>query len=350
MTDELNWLYAPAPAPDKLARDAAVARQKQLIKPEGALGRLETIAADFAGFQGREQPQLTNIAVRVFGADHGIAARGTSRFPQAVTSVMLNIFCEGGAAINVLSREHNADFAAINLGCVVPAEHPNLIDEVIAPSTADFSQGSAMTAAQLARALEAGRRQSTDSNCFIGGDMGIGNTSSAAAIFAALFNLNVADITGRGTGVDDAVLAHKIELIESALALHREALLEEQESPLAILQHLGGFEIAALTGAFIASVQRRTPVLVDGFMATAAAAIAGAINPSIKPWLLYAHLSDESGHKLALERMEVKPLLNLNMRLGEGTGAVLALSIIKQALNLHSNMFTFSEAGVPVAD
>ncbi|WP_299946697.1 nicotinate-nucleotide--dimethylbenzimidazole phosphoribosyltransferase [uncultured Microbulbifer sp.] len=347
MTDELNWLYEPAPTPDQSARNAATARQKQLIKPEGALGRLESLAIDFAGFQGRKQPQLERLSVRVFGADHGIAAHGTSRFSQSVTSVMLNIFCEGGAAINVLSREQNADFAAINLGCVVPAGHPGLVDEVIAPSTADFSQGiAAMTYTQLACALNAGRRQSTDSDCFIGGDMGIGNTTSAAAIFAALFDLKVADITGRGTGVGDAVLARKVELIESALEQHYAAF----DSPIDILRILGGFEIAALAGAFIASAQRCTPVLVDGFMATAAAAIAGAINPSVKPWLLYAHLSEESGHKLALECMEVTPILSLNMRLGEGTGAVLAVSIIKQAINLHNKMFTFSEAGVPVAD
>jgi len=347
MADEMHWLYQPAPEPDQQARHAATARQKQLIKPEGALGRLESIAIDFAGFQGRERPQMERLSVRVFGADHGIAAQGTSRFPQAVTSVMLNIFCEGGAAINVLSREHNADFAAINLGCVVPAEHPDLIDEVIAPSTADFSQGhAAMTHTQLASALNAGRRQSSDSDCFIGGDMGIGNTASAAAIFAALFDLEVVDITGRGTGIDDEALARKVELIESALEQHRSVL----SSPLDILRILGGFEIAALAGAFIANAQRSTPVLVDGFMATAAAAIVGAINPSVKPWLLYAHLSDEFGHKLALECMGVSPMLNFNMRLGEGTGAVLAVSIIRQALNLHNKMFTFSEAGVPIAD
>ena len=344
MTDRLSWLYEPAPAIDEAARAAAIARQKQLIKPEGALGRLESLAIDFAGFQGVEQPKLERLAVRVFGADHGIATRGTSRFPQAVTSVMLRMFCEGGAAINALSREHNADFAAINMGCVIPTEHPALVDEVIAPSTADFSQTAAMTQDQLARALAAGQRQAIDTDCFIGGDMGIGNTASAAAIFAALFALDVADITGRGTGIDDAVLAHKIQLIESALAVHHEAV----RSPLEILRCLGGFEIAALTGAFIASAQRGVPVLVDGFMATAAAAIAGAINPSIKPWLLYAHLSDESGHKLALDAMGVKPILNLNMRLGEGTGAVLAVSIVKQALNLHRSMFTFSEAGILV--
>ncbi|WP_299592675.1 nicotinate-nucleotide--dimethylbenzimidazole phosphoribosyltransferase [uncultured Microbulbifer sp.] len=346
MTEELTWLYEAAPAPDEAARAAAAARQKQLIKPEGALGRLETIAVDFAGFQGNPKPKLERLSVCVFGADHGIATRGTSRFPQAVTSVMLRMFCEGGAAINALSRTHNADFAAINLGCVVPAEHPDLIDEVIAPSTADFSQESAMTREQLARALTAGQRQSVDCDCFIGGDMGIGNTASAAAMFAALFDLKVADITGRGTGIDDAALTHKIELIESALALHQSAL----DSPLAILRILGGFEIAALTGAFIASAQRGVPVLVDGFMATAAAAIGGAINPSIKPWLLYAHLSDESGHKLALDCLGETPLLNLNMRLGEGTGAVLAVDIVKQALNVHNQMFTFSEAGIPVED
>ncbi|WP_445365970.1 nicotinate-nucleotide--dimethylbenzimidazole phosphoribosyltransferase [Microbulbifer sp. ANSA001] len=347
MSDELSWLYNPAPAPDQSARNAAIARQKQLIKPEGALGRLETIAVDFAGFQGKGQPQLERLSVRVFGADHGIAAQGTSQFPQAVTSVMLNIFCEGGAAINVLSREQNADFAAINLGCVVPTEHPELIDEVIAPSTADFSQGKpAMTYGQLISAFNVGRRHSTDSDCFIGGDMGIGNTTSAAAIFAALFDLKVPEITGRGTGIGDDILARKIALIESALEQHSAAL----DSPVSILQILGGFEIAALAGAFIACAQRGTPVLVDGFMATAAAAVAGAINPSVNPWFLFAHLSDELGHKLALECMGVSPMLNFNMRLGEGTGAVLAISIIRQALNLHNKMFTFSEAGVPIED
>ncbi|MBN8431557.1 nicotinate-nucleotide--dimethylbenzimidazole phosphoribosyltransferase [Microbulbifer salipaludis] len=346
MSQELKWLHEPAPVPDEAARRAALARQAQLIKPPGALGRLETLAVDFAGYQGRAQPQLNHLAVRVFGADHGIAQRGTSRFPQAVTSVMLRMFCEGGAAINVLSREHDADFAAINLGCVVPAHHPDLIDEVIAPSTADFSRESAMTESQLQRALLAGQRQAVECDCFVGGDMGIGNTASAAAMFAALFTLDVADITGRGTGIDDAALKHKIELIESALELHREAL----HSPLEILRTLGGFEIAALTGAFIASAQRGTPVLVDGFMATAAAAIAVAVNPSVKAWLLFAHRSDESGHQLALECLGVKPLLSLNMRLGEGTGAVLAVSVIKQALALHNSMLTFSEAGIPVED
>ncbi|MCP8899073.1 nicotinate-nucleotide--dimethylbenzimidazole phosphoribosyltransferase [Gilvimarinus xylanilyticus] len=343
MNDSLKWLDEPIAAPDEKTMQAATLRQSQLTKPPGSLGRLEDIAIRFAGFQRDLNPTLTKIVVRVFAADHGIAARGVSAFPQSVTAQMVENFTRGGAAVCVLSRTLNADFLAVNMGCLHDVSpHAALVHSPIATSTADFSTQHAMTQAQMHRALKLGADQTHAADLFIGGEMGIGNTTSAAAILAALFKLNPTTITGRGTGVDDATLAHKTELIEKALVLHKEQLTD----PLAILQCLGGFEIAALVGAFIASAQMQTPILVDGFIATAAAALALAINPGVKPWLLYAHQSDEQGHQLALQELGAKPLLNLNMRLGEGSGAVLAANIIREALALHSKMATFAEAGV----
>lgn len=347
MNDSTAWLAEPITAPDEKIMQAAALRQRQLTKPPGSLGRLEDIAVRFAAFQRDLTPTLTKIVVRVYAADHGIAAQGVSAFPQSVTAQMLENFARGGAAVCVLARTLNADFRAVNMGCLHEVSpHAALVHSPIASSTADFSTQCAMTSAQMYRALKLGAEQTHAADLFIGGEMGIGNTASAAAIFAALFDLDPATITGRGTGVDDTTLAHKTELIEKALALHKDKLTD----PLAILQCLGGFEIAALVGAFIASAQTQTPILVDGFIATAAAALAEAINPGVQPWLIYAHQSDEQGHQLALQRLGAEPLLNLNMRLGEGSGAVLAANIIREALALHNKMATFVEAGVSGAD
>jgi nicotinate-nucleotide--dimethylbenzimidazole phosphoribosyltransferase len=319
----------------------------QLTKPAGSLGQLEQLAVAFAGFQGCAKPQLTNIVVRVFAADHGIAAQGTSAYPQAVTAQMVANFCHGGAAVSVLASLLDADFGAVNVGCIAPVPaHKLLQDKSIAPSTADFSRQPAMTTAQLNAALEVGYAQTKPAHLFIGGEMGIGNTTSASALLAALFALPPAEITGKGTGINDATLTRKTQLISAALTHHRSQLT----GPAAILQYLGGFEIAALVGAYIGSAQRGVPVLVDGFISTAAAALAVALSPSLAPWLLFAHLSNESGHKLALAKLNVKPILALDMRLGEGSGAALAAGVIRQALALHRGMATFNDAGVSHAD
>ncbi|UTF60098.1 nicotinate-nucleotide--dimethylbenzimidazole phosphoribosyltransferase [Gilvimarinus sp. DA14] len=342
-----QWLNDAISPPDSQAMSAARARQNQLTKPPGSLGQLESIAVRFAGFQGREKPSLNKVLVRVFAADHGIAAKGVSAFPQAVTAQMLQNFARGGAAVCVLAQSLNADFRAVNVGCIHEIDPQiSVVHNPIASGTADFSRQCAMSQAQLIQALEVGAQQTSSADLFIGGEMGIGNTTSAAAIFAAVYQLAPEAITGRGTGVDDQTLARKTALIAQALELHAAQL----HQPLSILQCLGGFEIAALVGAFIASAQAQTPVLVDGFIATSAAALALAINPSIEPWLLYAHRSDEQGHALALQQVQAEPLLQLNMRLGEGSGAVLASNIIRQALLLHSHMATFAEAGVSDAD
>ncbi|WP_049721443.1 nicotinate-nucleotide--dimethylbenzimidazole phosphoribosyltransferase [Gilvimarinus polysaccharolyticus] len=347
-----SWITHTITAPDVAAETAAREHQAQLTKPAGSLGRLEQLAVAFAGFQGCVKPQLKRIKIRVFAADHGIAAQGTSLYPQEVTAQMLANFCRGGAAISVLANLLQADFCVVNLGCVGEvAAHKKLIDKTIAPSTADFSCAPAMTAEQLNAALNGGYSETNDldiknNQLFIGGEMGIGNTTSAAALLAALLQLSPADITGKGTGIDDATLTRKTQLISKALELHRDQLT----NPAALLRCLGGFEIAALVGAYIGSAQQGVPVLVDGFISTAAAAIAVALQPTLAPWLLYAHLSNESGHKLALNKLNVQPILALDMRLGEGSGAALAAGVIAQALALHNKMATFADAGVTDAD
>lgn len=340
-----DWLTQPLAVPNLRARDAARVRQSQLTKPPGSLGRMETIAEQFAAWQGRSIPELNRIRLSVFAADHGVAAQGVSAFPQEVTAQMVKNFCAGGAAVSVLGKLFDADFRVVNLGCVAPVpSHPQLLERHIAPGTADLAQGEAMTEPQLAQALEAGREQvqGGEFELFIGGEMGIGNTTSASALEAALLGLSAERVVGRGTGIDGATLERKRELIDAALALHR----LHSGQPLKILQCLGGFEIAALVGAYLACGQRGVPVLVDGFISTAAALTACRLAPDLRPWLLFAHQSAEPGHRLMLKFLEADPLLSLEMRLGEGSGAALAVPLLQSALTLHRNMATFSEAGV----
>lgn len=347
MTD---WTVNPVAAIDGQAKAAANARQAQLTKPPGSLGRLETLAESFAGWQGQPQPQLATIDVCVFAADHGVAARGVSAFPQAVTAQMIANFAAGGAAVSVLARQHGARLAVVNMGIVgTLAQSAGVIDRTVAPGTADFTQGPAMTDATLAQALAAGRAQVDDAaQLFIGGEMGIGNTTSAAAMLAALTHADPADVVGRGTGVDDAGLARKQAVVAEALARHAPswAGYAEPERARRILACVGGLEIAALVGAMIAAAQAGVPVLVDGFITTVAALAACRINPGVGDWLLFAHRSAEAGHARALAALDAEPLLDLGMRLGEGSGAVLAVGVVQSALALHAGMATFADAGV----
>ncbi|MDO6747953.1 nicotinate-nucleotide--dimethylbenzimidazole phosphoribosyltransferase [Gilvimarinus sp. 1_MG-2023] len=343
-----DWLYQAAQTIDAQSTQAALKRQACLTKPPGSLGQLESLAVRFAGMQGRAIARMEQITLRVFAADHGVAAQGVSAFPQSVTAQMVENFCQGGAAICVLAQSLGADFKVVNLGCVREInDRVGLVNTPIAPATQDFSQTCAMSDSQLATALSAGRGQVVcDADLFIGGEMGIGNTTAASALLAALFELPSESIVGRGTGVDDAALQKKCELIDRALALHA----GKCNDPLALLGALGGFEIAALVGAYIRCAQIGVPVLVDGFITTAAAAVALNINPSIQPWLVYSHLSNESGHQTVLATLDATPILSLDMRLGEGSGAALAAGVIRQALLLHASMATFAEAGVAGAD
>lgn len=345
----MTWYTQACPAPSARHREQAQQRQAQLTKPPGSLGRLESLAVDFAGWQGRAIPELAQVAVRVFAADHGISRRGVSAFPPEVTAQMVENFVAGGAAISVLSRSLQADFAVVNMGTfrAVP-DAARLHNLQFAPGSADFSEQPALSPALMERCLDAGRAQVDNLDCqlFIAGDMGIGNTTAAAAICAAHLGLEGGAVAGRGTGIDNGTLHHKRDLIDRGLARHAAAL----DSPLGILQCLGGLEIAAICGAYLRCGQRRIPVLVDGFIATAAALLAEAINPGLRPWLLAAHRSHEQAHGLALDALGLQPLLDLGMRLGEGSGAAVAVPLLQSALRLHAQMATFQQARVHDGD
>jgi nicotinate-nucleotide--dimethylbenzimidazole phosphoribosyltransferase len=342
----MNWYENDALSVKQNVMDDAAAHQLTLTKPPGALGALEEVAIKLAGMQGVVKPQLKRINISIFAADHGIAKQGVSAFPQAVTTEMVKNFATGGAAISVLARQLNAQFEVVNLGTIFEVDkHPQIIDARIAAGTRDFSSESAMDRAQLQTALQKGheaaqRAKDNNSQLFIGGEMGIGNTSSASALAAAQLKLPVATLVGMGTGISKAQLPLKIKLIEQALALHT------SNDPLEQLQALGGFEIAGLVGAYIGCAQLGVPVLVDGFISSVAALMAVGVNSSIAPWLLFSHESSEPGHQLVLAALKAKPLLNIGMRLGEGSGAAIVVSLMQSACALHNEMATFSQAGV----
>jgi nicotinate-nucleotide--dimethylbenzimidazole phosphoribosyltransferase len=347
MTD---WLQQPIAAIDDEARVAARARQGVLTKPPGSLGRLEQLAEAFAGWQGRVVPALSDIDIVVFAADHGVGARGVSAFDPAVTGQMVANFAAGGAAICVLARRHDARLSIVDLGAVAPpANYAGVIDARIAAGTADFTESPAMQVGELEQALQAGReRVSLSAQLFIGGEMGIGNTTAAAAILAGLTGAAPAEVVGRGTGIDSGGLARKQAVVAAGLDRHRPSWdgLDGPAKALAVLRCVGGFEIAGLTGAFVAAAQAGVPVLVDGFIASVAALCAREIAPDCGRWQLFGHCSAEAGHRYLLETLDAKPLLDLGMRLGEGSGAALALGVIGDALALHAGMATFAEAGV----
>ncbi len=341
-----NWLQSPIPTLDSAFLEAAWARQAQLTKPPGSLGRLEQLGVTLAAMQNTQQPTLERVRVVVFAADHGVVAEGVSAFPQAVTAEMVRNFARGGAAISVLAREWGAELEVINVGTVQALEElPGVLDYRAGPGTANFVQGPAMTAQQLVESLSTGREAAEraaawGAQLFIGGEMGIGNTTSAAALGCALLQLPAAALTGPGTGLDAAGVAHKAHVIDAALARHR------TDQPLEALLRLGGFEIAALAGAYLRCGQLGIPALVDGFITTAAALAALRLRPGLATWMFYAHCSAEPGHRHLLEALGAEPLLHLGMRLGEGSGAAVALPLLRVAAALHARMATFAEARV----
>ncbi len=347
-----DWVRQPARALDRQARRAARARQARLTKPAGALGRLETVAVRLAGMQGSERPEAERVHLCVFAADHGVAAAGVSAYPQAVTGQMIANMAAGGAAVSVVATAIGARLELIVLGTVSPVPlHPRIRLEPIAAGTANLAQGPAMTAAQLARAMAAGRaavgRALEDrAQLFIGGEMGIGNTTAAAALACALLSRPAAELVGPGTGLDRAGVAHKGAVVARALALHGAALSD----PLGALARVGGFEIAALAGAYCACAQSGLPVLVDGFISSVAALAATRLCDGAGQWMLLAHASAEPGHRLVVEALGDQPLLDLGMRLGEGSGAAVAVPLLRLACVLHNGMATFDEARVSGAD
>ncbi|UJS24495.1 nicotinate-nucleotide--dimethylbenzimidazole phosphoribosyltransferase [Thiothrix winogradskyi] len=343
----MDWLNDPCANVSERYRDLALQRQQQLTKPSGALGRLETLAVQLAALQGREAPRADNIHISIFAADHGVAEEGVSAFPQAVTGQMVHNFLNGGAAISVLARELGATLEIIDVGVKEPLNHAGLISQRAGAGTANSVQAPAMTVDQLTIALQAGyaaaeRAYAKQADLFIGGEMGIANTTAATALYCALLDVAPSVATGAGTGLDAAGIAHKAGVIQRMLDLHRNNLT----SPLEALRCVGGFEIAALTGAYCRAAQLGIPIVVDGFISTAAALVAVQQQPDVRQWLLLSHASAEPGHVLATDFLGVQPLLDLQMRLGEGSGAALAVPLLRMACALHNNMATFAEAAV----
>jgi len=349
----MEWLSAPAQMLNQEAECQALARQGQLTKPPGSLGRLEELATTLAGLQGKDIPQIDNIMIRVFAGDHGVVEEGVSAFPQAVTAEMVKNFSSGGAAISVLAETLEADFGVINLGTVLALPTlPNVQDSRVANGTRNFCKQAAMQEQELEQALlhgqllgEAAAKKGMD--LFIGGEMGIGNTTSASALACAILNQPASLLVGRGTGVDDAGIQRKQNAVERGLKLHNFTTeVSGQSSVLEILRCLGGLEISGLVGAYISCAQQGVAVLVDGFISSVAALVAVKLNPSIRPWLFFSHRSAEAGHGIVLEAMNADALLQLDLRLGEASGAALAAPLLKTACQLHASMATFEQAGV----
>lgn len=348
MKSDLSWLNEVPKPPDEEAAAAARARQARLTKPPGALGELETLAIALAGLQGRVLPSVERAYIAVFAADHGVTEEGVSAFPAAVTAAMVENFVRGGAAISVLARALNARLEVINLGTFSETGSAGPHDRRLGAGTGNIVKGPAMTDAQLAGAFDAGRASverasASDAQLYIGGDMGIGNTTAAAALACALLSAKPEALAGPGTGLDERGVAHKAQVIRRALEKHSGYL----QAPGEALRRLGGFEIAALTAAHIRCAQRRLPAVIDGFISSTAALAADRLCPGARAWWLFAHRSREPGHSAILTALEARPLLDLGMRLGEGSGAAVAVPLIRLACAIHAGMATFDEAAVP---
>lgn len=348
----MNWLNLIAQEPSESHRQSALERQLQLTKPPGSLGRLESAAIRLASLQQTLKPQVNSIAISIFAADHGIAEENVSAFPQSVTAEMVRNFAAGGAAIAVLAKQLGAQLRVCNLGTVNELEAiPGVESNRLAPGTKNFSQQAAMTEQQLEDALSIGKQHADDAklnhaDLFIGGEMGIANTTSATALACAILQQPSSHLAGPGTGIDKAGIAHKQSVIDKALAHHQLNSNTGTPPPLECLRRVGGFEIAALVGAYIRCAQIGLPVLVDGFIASVAALIARCILPSAHPWLILGHQSAEPGHKAVLETIDHQPLLQLDMRLGEASGAACAVPLLQLACTLHNEMATFESANV----
>ncbi|CAG9179163.1 nicotinate-nucleotide--dimethylbenzimidazole phosphoribosyltransferase [Cupriavidus pampae] len=337
-------------APDPALRPVLQAAIDDKTKPLGALGRLESLALRIGMVLGTTRPELKRPTVIVFAGDHGVADAGVSAYPAEVTAQMVLNFLNGGAAINVFSRLHGMTLEVVDAGVRAPLPAASgLVNCRIANGTRNFLEGPAMTAEQTVAALNAGiarvlRHAQQGTNVIGFGEMGIANTSAAACVMSRLTGLPIESCTGRGTGLDDAGLAHKREVLARALALHADAT-----APLDVLAAFGGFEIAMMTGAFLAAAASRMVILVDGFIASAALLVAARIAPAVLDYCVFSHCSHESGHRALLAEFQAEPVLALDLRLGEGTGAALAWPLVNAAAAFLREMATFSGAGVSTA-
>jgi nicotinate-nucleotide--dimethylbenzimidazole phosphoribosyltransferase len=331
--DDIRAFCRDLPGGDQRFADMAVQRQQNLTKPPGSLGRLEELAIWLAQWQGREMPRLERVTIAVFAGNHGVAARGVSAYPQAVTAQMVANFAAGGAAINQIAKAASAEL------CVVPIE--------LERPTRDFTEGAAMSPDEYLEAIDAGYRTVPDDCDLLAvGEMGIANTTAAATLCAALLGGGAARWAGRGTGIDDDGLARKRAAIEAALNFHHGILGD----PLAVAAALGGRELAAITGAVLAARRHKVPVLLDGFVATSAVLPLARLDAGALDHCRAGHVSAESGHRDLLRELKLVPLLDLNMRLGEASGAAVAILLARAALACHAGMATFAEAGVSGAE
>ncbi len=327
--DDIRALLLKMPGPDEAALAAAREREAQLTKPAGSLGRVEEISAFIAGWQASDEPHVNAPLVAVFAGNHGVVAQGVSPFPQSVTQAMVANFTAGGAAINQICKTFDISLKVYELALERP--------------TGDITREPAMDERNCVGAIAFGMEAlASEPDLLVLGEMGIGNTTSAAAIYHALYGGAPEDWVGRGTGVDDAGLKRKAEAVRAAVALHKAHLAD----PLEVLARLGGREIAAMAGAILAARLRRTPVVLDGFVVCAAAAVLHALDSAALDHCLAGHVSAERPHAQALACIGKTPILDLGMRLGEGSGAALAVGLIKAAVACHNGMATFAEAGV----
>jgi nicotinate-nucleotide--dimethylbenzimidazole phosphoribosyltransferase len=345
----LTTLAARITPLDASTMQLAKLRQDQLTKPTGSLGRLEELAIQVAGITGSAVPPLPrDKAVIVMAADHGVAEESVSAYPQAVTAQMVMNFLRGGAGINVLARAAGARVVVVDVGVASELPpHPELRICRLGPGTRNFAHAAAMSRTQAEAAIDMGasileREVERGLDLVATGDMGIANTTAASAVVAALTGSPPAEVVGRGTGIDDATYARKVRVIEAALALHQ----PDPADALDVLAKVGGFEIGGLAGVIIAAAAQRMPIVLDGLISGAAALLAASLAPACRPYLIAAHRSVEIGHRVVLDRLGLRPLLDLDLRLGEGTGATLAMPIIDAALRIHREMATFAEAQV----
>lgn len=342
------WWQVAAPLADASALVRARDHQNHLTKPMGSLGRLEEIAIRLAALQSTDAPQIDRVAISVFAGDHGVVEEGVSAFPQAVTIEMMKNFVGGGAAISVLARQIGAQLRVVNVGSLAPAGSlPGVIDRIAGHGTANFCKAPAMNLDGFLNAMTAGQaeaQRATEQNAdlLIGGEMGIGNTTAATALLCHWLDISPTALAGPGTGLNAEGVAHKANIIEQALKLHG----SQMNSPETLLQHVGGYEIVALAGFYIAGAQAGKALLVDGFICTAAALLALAMNTSISPYLFFSHASAEPGYKALLQYIPSAPLLDLNLRLGEGSGAAVCVPLLRMACAIHNEMATFAQAHV----
>ena len=336
---------------DVRAISAARARQDILTKPAGSLGTLEDISTKVAGITGNAMPKMKAKVIITMAGDHGVTDDGVSAYPKEVTAQMVYNFLNDGAAINVLARHAGARVVIVDMGVAVDFTHERLVSKKIAYGTANMAKGPAMSYEDAVRSIEAGievfESEAKKGVDIVGvGDMGIGNTTSSSAIVAVITGYDVEKVTGRGTGIDDAGLEKKIAVIEEAIRVNK----PNNKDAIDVLAKVGGFEIGGMAGVILAAASHRVPVVIDGFISGTAALVAYGIAPAVKDYMIAAHRSVERGHSVTLDYIGLKPLLDLDMRLGEGTGAALGISIVDAACKILGEMATFEDAGVSEKD